>query len=125
MLYNIIAVFIGGGLGAVLRYIVSYLNKVLFQMPILGTLTVNLTGCFLIGYVFGLISDKLQTIPPVLKLLITVGFLGGLTTFSTFSLEGFELIKDGKIWIALLYIASSCILGLLLVAAGYYLAAKA
>lgn len=119
MIYNIIAIFIGGGFGAVLRYIISYLSKVLFQMPILGTLSVNLIGCFLIGLVFGLTLDKIQTISPSFRLLITVGFLGGLTTFSTFSLESFELIKSGKITIALLYITSSCILGLLLVSLGY------
>lgn len=122
MVYNIVAIFIGGGLGAVLRYTISYLSKTIFQMPILGTFAVNLIGCFLIGYIFGVTLDKFQTISPVLKLFITVGFLGGLTTFSTFSLEGFELIKNGKLLAALLYIGSSCILGLLLVSAGYFLA---
>lgn len=119
MIYNLVAVFIGGGLGAVLRFLVSNMSKVLFQMPIYGTLTVNLIGCFLIGLMFGLTMDRIQTISPVLKLLITVGFLGGLTTFSTFSLEGFELIKNGKLGIAILYIAGSSILGLLLVFVGY------
>lgn len=119
MIYNIIAVFVGGGLGAVLRFLVSCLAKALFQMSILGTLTVNLLGCFIMGYVFGLTLDKLQTVSPFLKLFITVGFLGGLTTFSTFSLEGFELIKSGKYGIALMYVIGSCILGLLLVFAGY------
>lgn len=121
MIYNIIAVFIGGGLGAVLRYLISYLSKILFQLPIYGTLTVNLIGCFLMGYIFGLTLDKV-TISPVIKVLITAGFLGGLTTFSTFSLEGFELIKSGKIGLALLYITGSCILSLLLVFAGYSIA---
>lgn len=121
MFYNILAVFIGGGLGAVLRFLVSNLSNVLFEMPIYGTLTVNLLGCFLIGCVFGLTLDKIQTINPVFKLFITVGFLGGLTTFSTFSLEGFELLKNGKILTALLYIIGSSALGLLLVFAGYFL----
>lgn len=124
MFYNIVAVFIGGGIGAVLRYLITYLSRILFQMPIIGTLTVNLIGCLVIGYVFGLTLDKLQTISPILKLLVTVGFLGGLTTFSTFSLEGFELIKNGKIIIAILYILSSCILSLILVFTGYLLATK-
>lgn len=121
MFYNIIAVFIGGGIGAIIRYLATYLSKVLFQMPIIGTFAVNLTGSFLMGYIFGLTLDKIQTIPPVLKLLITAGFLGGLTTFSTFSLEGFELIRNGKIGIALLYITASCISSLLLVFLGYLL----
>lgn len=122
MIYNIIAVFIGGGLGAVLRYMVSYVSKSFFQMSILSTLTVNLLGCFLMGYVFGLTSDKIQTISPIFKVFITVGFLGGLTTFSTFSLEGFELFQGEKIGIALSYIMCSCVFGLLLVWTGYSLA---
>lgn len=124
MINNIIAVFIGGGAGAVLRYLVSYLSRMLFQIPILGTFIVNLAGCFLIGYIFGLTLDKLQDASPMFKLLVTVGFLGGLTTFSTFSLEGFELIKNGRIGIALIYILSSCILGLMLVFIGYLLSTK-
>lgn len=122
MIYNLIAIFVGGGIGAVLRYAVSYLSKVFLQMPICGTLAVNLAGCFLIGYIFGLTSEKVQIFSPVVKLSLTVGFLGGLTTFSTFSLEGFELIKNGKIELALLYVSGSCILGLLLIFAGYCIA---
>ncbi len=119
MLYNILAVFIGGGIGAVLRYLISYISKLFFYLPLFGTLFVNLLGSFLIGCVLGLTLVKAQTFHPLLRVLITVGFLGGLTTFSTFSLEGFELIKDGKIGIAFLYIAGSCILSLLLVYLGY------
>lgn len=119
MIYNLIAVFIGGGLGAVLRFLVSILSKVIFHLPFIGTLIVNSAGCFLIGLMFGLTSGRLQTLSPVLKLLITAGFLGGLTTFSTFSLEGFELIKNGKIGLAVIYITLSAVLGLSLVFAGY------
>lgn len=124
MFNAIIAVFIGGGFGAVLRYLITYLSKILFQMPIIGTLTANLLGSFLIGFVFALTLDKIQTISPLVKLMVTVGFLGGLTTFSTFSLEGFELIKAGKIEIAIFYITSSCILSLLFVFIGYFFATK-
>lgn len=122
MFYNIIAVFIGGGMGAVLRYLVSCLSNILFQLPMYGTLAVNLFGCFLMGYIFGWTSDKIQPMSPVFKLSMTVGFLGGLTTFSTLSLEGFELIKHGSIGCALLYLAGSSIFGLIFIFAGYHLA---
>lgn len=121
MLYNILAVFIGGGLGAVMRYAVTQLCRNLFHMPVLGTLTVNLAGCFLMGCMFGLTTEKIRTFDPTLRLMITVGLLGGLTTFSTLGLEGFDLIRNGKTGIAILYLAGSCILGLLLVYAGYSL----
>lgn len=119
MIQNIMAVFVGGGVGATLRYMVSYVCKTVLQMPLVGTLAVNLVGCFLMGCMFGITADKIQTVPAVFRLLITVGFLGGLTTFSTFSLEGFELIKNGKFGVAAMYIVGSCVLGLLLVGAGY------
>lgn len=121
MIFNIIAVFTGGGIGALVRYLVSNFCTTFFHLPILGTLIVNLTGCFLIGCMFGLISDKIQVMQPVLRLFIMTGFLGGLTTFSTFCLESFELIKDEKIAAFLLYIVASCVLGLLLVFMGYML----
>ncbi|MBQ3311743.1 fluoride efflux transporter CrcB [bacterium] len=124
MITNILSIFIGGGIGAVLRYTITIMCRNLFSLPILGTYNVNLIGCFLIGYVFGIVLNKSDIIPQALRLFLTVGFLGGLTTFSTFSFETFELIKNGKVTIGLLYMIGSCLIGLLLTFAGYYLAQK-
>lgn len=124
MLNSVILIFIGGGIGAVLRYAVTVLCRSLFSLSILGTLSVNLIGCFLIGFVFGFLLNKSDIIPQTLKLFVTVGFLGGLTTFSTFNLEIFEMIKNGKITIGLLYMIGSCSIGLILTFIGYYIAIK-
>ena len=124
MLTNILSIFIGGGIGAVLRYITSIMCRNLFSLPTIGTLGVNLIGCFLIGCAFGIMLNKSDIIPQTLRLFITVGFLGGLTTFSTFSFETFELIKSGKIISGLLYMVGSCLIGLILTFAGYYLTCR-
>lgn len=120
-----ISIFMGGGIGAVLRYITSIMCRSMFSLPITGTLSVNLIGCFLMGCVFGIILNKTDVIPQTLRLFITVGFLGGLTTFSTFSFETFELMKSGKIVAGLLYMAGSCLIGLILTVAGYCLTFRA
>ena len=125
MMINILSIFIGSGIGAVLRYLITIVCRNMFSLPIIGTLSANLIGCFLIGYVFGFILNKSDAIPQSLRLFLTVGFLGGLTTFSTFSFEIFELIKNGKIFIGLLYMLGSCLIALLLTFAGYYFACKA
>ena len=124
MFMNFFAVFIGGGIGAFLRYFISLLTKKYFLMPVLGTFIANMAGCFLIGYIYALSMDKANNFPQTIKLLITVGFLGGLTTFSTLNLEIFELFKTGKILFALSYLFLSCFVGLLLTYIGYFLYSK-
>ena len=95
-----ITVFIGGGIGSTFRFWLStYASK---HLPIFfpfGTLIVNLLGSFILGLmVFG--WDEKGLINPTVKLFIGIGFCGGLTTFSTFSLETFNLIKNAEFLIA-------------------------
>ncbi len=117
---NCISVFIGGGLGSLLRYFVSKA----FAGGILGTFTVNIIGCFIIGYIFALTLNKTGFLPHNLKLFIVTGFLGGLTTFSTLNIEAFELIKCGKIFYGIFYIVASSIIGLFAAFLGYFLYSK-
>ena len=99
----IISIFVGGGLGALLRYgVISNISKILPSTFPYGTLTVNILGALLIGIVYSLLSQKIS-ISENLKLFITVGFLGGFTTFSTFNLDFFQLIESSKIAAAMIY----------------------
>lgn len=100
MFNTLLAVFIGGGVGSVARWLISMkLNSLSSNIPV-GTLIVNLVGAFIIGLALALFT-RMTHIDPVWKLLITTGFCGGLTTFSTFSVEVVYLIQDGKLaWAA-------------------------
>lgn len=123
MFLNMLSVFIGGGIGAVLRFFVSHISKKVLIFPFAGTFIVNVVGCFFIGYLFAQILYK-GTFQPVLRLFLITGLLGGLTTFSTFNLEVFELIKTGKVMTGLSYLFLSCAVGLLFTLSGYYLFTK-
>ena len=118
MTINIICVGCGGFLGAISRYIISiYTSKqFLFKIP-LGTLIVNVLGGFLIGLIMEL-TIKNNFISPQLKLFLTTGIMGGLTTFSTFSYETIVLIKEGNILLVILNILLNLILSLLGVVLG-------
>lgn len=112
---NILAVFIGGGTGAVLRYLAGVLAvKVLnVNLPV-STFVVNIAGCFILGFLFALFVSKPE-VNPALKLALTAGFCGGLTTFSTFSLELFEMLKNAQYMQVFVYLVSSLAVGLLAV----------
>ncbi|AHG21550.1 camphor resistance protein CrcB [Chania multitudinisentens RB-25] len=107
MLNSLLAVFIGGGLGSVLRWAISIKLNPLNQHIPLGTLTVNLVGGFIVGLALALFT-RMTHLDPAWKLLITTGFCGGLTTFSTFSAEVVYLLQDGR----LLWAATNMLLNL-------------
>jgi len=91
---------IGGALGCWLRWMLGVLLNPLFPTLPLGTLAANLLGGFLMGIVLG-VFDHYQTLPPELRLFVATGFLGGLTTFSTFSAEATTLLlRQQYLWFA-------------------------
>ena len=120
---QVLLVFLGGGLGSVLRYAISIrLNPILTNFY-LGTFLVNILGCLLIGLLCGL-SSKQHLISPTTSLLLATGFCGGFTTFSTFALEKYNLLKSGQLMALFVYLALSVLVGILAVALGIYLSKK-
>lgn len=111
-------VALGAGLGGGLRYLISqYTYKVLPALFPYGTLIVNILGSFVLGLlIFGM--DEKELLPASVKLLLGVGFCGGLTTFSTFSLETVYLLRDSQI----VFAGLNVLLNLLLTMAAVYLA---
>ena len=119
---NIIAIFLGGGLGAVSRYLISVnLAKLLETNLPFSTFLVNIIGSFIIGFLYILFIEKVD-ISPVVKFALTVGFCGGLTTFSTFSLELFEMLGNHLFVQAFVYIILSVTLCVIMTAIGAYFA---
>ena len=104
---------IGGFIGSVLRYLVSGWAQQISQIsgfPV-GTLTVNVIGCLVIG-LLGYLADMRSILSPELRLLLIVGVLGGFTTFSTFSSETMNLVQDGQGAMVALNLALHIFLGL-------------
>jgi CrcB protein len=116
----IFVIGIGSFFGGVFRYLLSLLiqTKTTTNFP-LGTLIVNIIGCFFIGIVLG-IFEKGQ-ISHEWKLFLATGFLGGFTTFSAFSSETFVLFREGYVAYALFYVLASVLLGLLATYVAYSL----
>ncbi len=116
-------VALGGALGSVLRFAVSAAVR---GMPALAglpwaTLGVNVTGSLVIGALAGLIAGGNDITPPM-RAFVMVGVLGGFTTFSTFALEGLEMLQGGSVTKAMLYASASVILSIGAAALGFTLA---
>ncbi len=109
MMLHCLAVGAGGFLGAMLRYLVGLIPFLHRQALPLPTLLVNVTGAVLIGIVVKL-SESYEGMNENLLLFIKVGICGGFTTFSTFALESLNIMQDGKVTIAVIYIMASVLL---------------
>ena len=118
---NVLLVFLGGGVGSALRYVVGkYLNSAATGIPY-GTFAANILGSFLIGLLLGW-SIKNHALSPQLTLLLATGFCGGFTTFSTFAYENHVFLKAGDFGSFALYAIGSFALGIIAVFTGMWLA---
>ncbi|HWN89445.1 MAG TPA: fluoride efflux transporter CrcB [Chitinophagaceae bacterium] len=113
MIKNFLIVGLGGATGSMLRYGVQKIFNTQHAVAFpTGTLLVNITGCFLIGILWGL-AGRTLSLSEEIKLLLMTGFCGGYTTFSAFTLEGIGLLKENKTVLFILYLTASVIGGLL------------
>lgn len=119
---SILAISLGAIAGALSRYYVGiWLTSILGSTFPFATLLINLSGCFVMGFFVALTSRTTVTVQPDLRLLVTTGFLGSYTTFSSFQLDLSRLLENPLV---LLYGVGNVGLGLLLLRAGSALAKK-
>ncbi|MCQ6282783.1 fluoride efflux transporter CrcB [Bacillus sp. EB600] len=111
----ILLVAFGGSIGAVSRYLLSSLIQdwILTSFPI-GTLIINVLGCFLIGF-FLKIQAASSVTQQIWQTFIIIGFIGSFTTFSTFANDIYELFRNGKPYLGILYFLGSSILGVTII----------
>ena len=117
---QLLLVFLGGGAGSVLRFLISKKLNEATVLP-LGTLVVNIVGSLIIGYVLGL-AYRQEVLSTNGVLLLATGFCGGFTTFSAFAYENQIFLKTGDFLSMGIYTFSSLVLGFAAVFAGIYLA---
>ena len=120
---SFLLVFLGGGFGSGLRFLLSKTMSNYDKIIPLGTFTVNMLGCLMIGLVLGCAQKEIN-ISSNQTLLLASGFCGGFTTFSAFANENFKLIKSGELLNFSVYIISSLVVGVLFVSLGYFIADK-
>ncbi len=109
---------IGGALGAMLRYFVGVVAAERFgqRFPV-GTLSINISACFMIGFILEYINRH-TGVSPVWRYTFAIGFIGAFSTFSSFEFETWSELTSGAFWIAILYVAISLIVGLIAVGLG-------
>ncbi|WP_312083092.1 fluoride efflux transporter CrcB [Epilithonimonas hominis] len=114
---NLIYIFLGGGTGSLLRFLISNYTQKLWNINSfpLGTFLVNISGCFLIGC----LSAYFLKIDNSLKYLLITGLCGGYTTFSTFSAENFSLYENSNYNMLIFYSLFSLFIGILMVFLGF------
>jgi fluoride exporter len=111
MARSLILIGIGGSIGSISRYLTQQFVQKHYPSSIpLGTLSVNIIGCFIIGLVYGL-SDKGDVLSPEARLFLATGICGGYTTFSSFAYENINLMQDGEFFYTGLYILLSMVIG--------------
>lgn len=121
MIKSLLIVGLGSFCGGALRYYISTLMKSACGQGFpWGTLSVNLVGCLLIGLLLGIFS-RCGVQSNSWSLLLTVGLCGGFTTFSTFANESLQMLQSGNTLNLIIYILASVIVGIALVALGYWL----
>ena len=125
-LLSVLYVALGGAIGSVSRYLTGIWVQTASQsidFPY-GTLTVNLIGCFVIGFLSQLVESR-GLFTPEMRSLVFIGVLGGFTTFSSFGNDSINLLRDGKTFNALANVGANVIFGLMLVwlgrAAAYWI----
>lgn len=117
MASKLLFIALGGAAGAVLRYAVSGWAYAAFGETFpYGTLAANLIGCFVIGFLWML--SKQALLSPGASAFLLIGLVGAFTTFSTYALESLNLVRDGELWLGLLNLLASNVLGLGLVFLG-------
>ena len=119
-MYNLLLIALGGAAGTLARYGTHVLAKGAGErlaFPV-ATLTVNLLGCFAIGYLQGALIER-WPVREEYRLMLIVGFLGGFTTFSTFGWDTAQLLRDGQMMRGMVYAVASNVIGIALVFAGY------
>lgn len=117
---GIVFVALGGACGAVLRWFISLSLNHLSPVLAIGTLTANLVGAFLMGLIVGALH-KAVVISPALQLFIMTGFLGGLTTFSSFTAESFTLLHQGQHFYFFLHLLLHLVGSLLCFSLGWFI----
>jgi len=121
---NLILLAFGGAIGTIARYLLAkWLGEVGWAKGFpLGTFVINVTGSFILGFAAVLILERLSPAYQNWYLLLGTGFCGGYTTFSTFELETYRLVRDGSFWMALANIFGSVLVGFIGVVAATALA---
>lgn len=109
----ILVIWLGGGIGSVFRYLVQLgMSKLVTVTFPAGTFLVNITGCFIIGLLYGF-ANKYAAVTQEWRLFLITGLCGGYTTFSSFSYESVSLFRQGVYTYFILYVLLSVVIGLL------------